>query len=250
MSILAIVLFLAAPPHTVLGKANLVGYAICHQIPERTFILGGRPLPLCARCTGTFLGALLGLTVTLIRRRGRASLMPPVSVLIALVLFVGFWGFDGLNSYMTLFPGAPHLYEPRNWLRLLTGLLNGLALMFFVFPIFNFTLWRETDRERVIANIGELAVLLPVVALLVVAIQAEFSAFLYPVAVLSSLGVILMLVIINSMIASIVLGREGAARTWREALVPLTTGAAMALLQIAAIAMLRDYLTRTWGMPF
>jgi uncharacterized membrane protein len=250
VSLLVIVLLVAAPPHTLLGKADTVGYAICHQIPERTFILGGRQLPLCARCTGTFLGAGLGLVATLIRRRGRASLMPPVSVLAALVIFVGVWGFDGLNSYLTLFPGAPHLYEPRNWLRLLTGLLNGLALFFFVFPIFSFTLWRAPTRERVIRSLAELAILLPIVALLVLAIQAEISALLYPLAVLSSLGVILMLVIINSMIATIVLGREGYARTWKEALVPLTTGTALAMLEIAAIVMLRDYLTRTMGMPF
>ena len=250
LSLLAIVLLVAAPPHTLLGKADTVGYAICHQIPERTFILGGRPLPLCARCTGTFLGAILALAATLIRRRGRASLMPPVSVLVALVLFVGLWGFDGLNSYLTLFPGAPHLYEPRNWLRLLTGLLNGLALFFFVYPIFGFTLWREPSREPVIRNLGELAALLPIIAVLVLAIQTEFAALLYPLALLSSLGVILMLVIINSMIAAIVLRREGYARTWRQALVPLTTGAALALLEIAAIAALRSYLTRTMGMPF
>jgi hypothetical protein len=176
--------------------------------------------------------------------------MPPVSVLVALVLFVGLWGFDGLNSYLTLFPGAPHLYEPRNWLRLLTGLLNGLALFFFVFPIFGFTLWREPSREPVIRNLGELAALLPIVAVLVLAIQTEFAALLYPLAALSSLGVILMLVIINSMIAAIVLRREGYARTWRQAIVPLTTGAALALLEIAAIAALRGYLTRTIGMPF
>ncbi|MFC2015931.1 DUF2085 domain-containing protein [Chloroflexota bacterium] len=250
LSILVSLFLVVAPPHTLLGKAEVVGYAICHQIPERSFILGGHRLPLCARCTGTFLGAVLGLTAMLIRRRGRASLLPPVPVLAVLVIFVGMWAFDGLNSYMTLFPGAPHLYEPRNWLRLLTGLLNGLALITFVFPIFNFTLWRKPTRERVIRNLGELAVLLPVVALLVFVIQAELSALLYPLALLSSLGVVLMLAIINAMIATIVLGREGYATTWKEALVPLTTGTALALVEMAAIVVLRDYLTRTLGMPF
>ncbi len=38
--------FLLSPPWTVLGKAKLVGYAICHQIPERSFHIAGQQLPL------------------------------------------------------------------------------------------------------------------------------------------------------------------------------------------------------------
>jgi uncharacterized membrane protein len=250
LSVLVIVVSLVVPPHSVLGKADVVGYAICHRIPERSFILGGRQLPLCARCTGTFLGAMLGLVAMLLLRRHTASRMPPVAVLAALVVFVGFWAFDGLNSYMTLFPGAPHLYEPRNWLRLTTGLLNGLALIIIVLPILNFTLWRETRKEPVVKSIWELVAILLVVALLVLVIQAEVSFLLYPLAIASSVGVVIMLVLISSMIAAVVLGREGYAQTWRQAAVPLIVGAALALLMITAMVLFRDYLTTTLGLPF
>lgn len=248
ISVFVVLLLIVVPPHTVLGKANSVGYAVCHQIAERSFILGGRPLPLCARCTGTFLGAVLGLTVMLLRGRYRASRLPAVTVLGLLVVFIGFWAFDGLNSYMTLFPGAPHLYEPRNWLRLTTGMLNGLALIALVFPIYNFTVWREPTPEPVIRNVRELVVLLPIVALLVLVIQAEIDFLLYPLAIISSLGVVMLLVLINSMIAAVVLGREGFAASWRQVGVPLTVGAALALLQITAMVLLRGYLTSTLGI--
>ena len=60
------------PPWPPLEKAHLVGYAICHQIPNRSFSLGGHILPLCARCTGTYLGIAIGLaTVALLRPRAR-----------------------------------------------------------------------------------------------------------------------------------------------------------------------------------
>jgi uncharacterized membrane protein len=36
------------------------GRAICHQRPERSFAPWGTPMPVCARCTGVYLGALLG----------------------------------------------------------------------------------------------------------------------------------------------------------------------------------------------
>ena len=50
------------------------GY-ICHQRPERSFHLGGRQLPVCARCTGLYLAAPFGLAgvMLLMRRRGGAD---------------------------------------------------------------------------------------------------------------------------------------------------------------------------------
>jgi uncharacterized membrane protein len=250
ISIAIVLLFVALPPHKPLDKAERVGYAVCHRIPERSFQVNGRPLPLCARCTGTFLGAMLGLAAMVLLRRHKASLLPPVASLAVLVLFVALWAFDGLNSYMTLFPGAPHLYEPQNWLRMTTGLLNGLALVLFVLPIFNFTLWREPTQEHAIKSVWELLAFLPVVALLVLIAQAGLDLLLYPLALISSLGVIVLLTLINSMIAAVVLGREGHAVSWSQAAVPLVVGAAMAILEITAMILLRDYLTAAVGLPF
>lgn len=249
LAVLLTVLFLAVPPHPVLDKADLVGYAICHQIPERSFILNGRPLPLCARCTGTFLGALLGLIAMSLRRR-RPSRLPSTPVLLVLIAFIVVWAFDGLNSYLTLFPGAPHLYEPRNWLRLTTGLLNGLALSALVLPIFHFTIWREPGREPAIESLGELGVILPVAGLLALVVQAEIGALLYPLAIVSSLGVLILLVLINALIAAVALRREGYAVTWRQAVVPIIAGAGLSFLEIGALALLRSYLTTAVGISF
>jgi uncharacterized membrane protein len=250
LSLLVIILFIMIPPASVLGKADLVGYGICHRIAERSFVVGGRQLPLCARCTGTFLGAVLGFSVFVLLRRHRASRLPPVPVLGMLIMFTGFWAFDGLNSYMTLIPGAPHLYEPQNWLRLTTGMLNGLTLICLAFPIFNFTIWREPSEERALKNIQELLAILPVVALSVLLIHAELDFLLYPLAILSSLGVLMMLTIINSMIMAVVLGREGYASSLRQALVPLTAGLALAILLLTGMILLRAYLTAKLGLPF
>lgn len=250
LSVCVILFFASLPPASLLGKADVVGYGICHRISERSFFVDGRQLPLCARCTGTFLGAVLGLTVMLLLRRHRASRLPPISVLGALVLFTGLWAFDGVNSYLTFFPGLPNLYEPQNWLRLTTGMLNGLTLVVFAFPIFNFTVWREPTHERVLNNLWELFAILPVVALLILVIQAEIDFLLYPLAILSSLGVLMMLTLINTMIATVVLGREGCADRWYQALVPMSIGLALALLELTAMISLRAYLTVHLGLPF
>ena len=50
------VLVFAAP-----GILFPVGQFICHQRPERSFFIGGQQLPVCARCTGLYLGAALAI---------------------------------------------------------------------------------------------------------------------------------------------------------------------------------------------
>jgi uncharacterized membrane protein len=48
------------------------GY-ICHQRPERSFHLHGRPLPVCARCTGLYLAAPFGLAGVMFMRRRKPA---------------------------------------------------------------------------------------------------------------------------------------------------------------------------------
>ena len=60
-------------PGGLLGKADAVGYAVCHRIDLRSFYIGDRQLPLCARCTGMYLGAMLGLVYQVFFGRRRAG---------------------------------------------------------------------------------------------------------------------------------------------------------------------------------
>jgi uncharacterized membrane protein len=38
-----------------------VGAVICHQLPDRSFFWGGQQFPVCARCTGLYASAAIGL---------------------------------------------------------------------------------------------------------------------------------------------------------------------------------------------
>jgi uncharacterized membrane protein len=55
--------FTAAPPAGNAASAvaaavvYAIGSAVCHQLPARSFWLWGRPLPVCARCAGIYVGA-------------------------------------------------------------------------------------------------------------------------------------------------------------------------------------------------
>lgn len=242
--------FLIVTPDGFLTKLDLVGYAVCHRITDRSFIIAGRQLPLCARCNGTFIGALVGFFgQAVVLRRRRAAEFPPFIVLATLVGFMLLWAADGLNSYMTLIE-RPHLYEPQNWLRLTTGALQGLTMSAFVYPVFNFTLWRDYTHERTVHNLGELGVLLVLEAGMVSLVLTQWSFLLYPLALLSALGVLGLLTCINSMLVLMITRRENVAHAWRDSIIPLLAGFTVSLIQVGAIDAVRYALTGTWvGIP-
>jgi uncharacterized membrane protein len=243
--------FLIVTPDGLLTKFDLVGYAVCHRIESHSFVIAGRQLPLCARCSGTFIGALTGFFgQAVVLRRRRAGEFPPAFIIVIFAGFTLLWAADGLNSYLAFFPGGPHLYEPQNWLRLTTGALNGLTMSALVYPVFNFTLWRQPVSERAIRNLRDLGVLLLLEAGLVGLVLARWPFLLYPLAMLSALGVLTLLTTVNSMLVLMIVRRENVVGTWRQALIPLLAGLTVSLIQVGTIDLVRYWLTGTLsGIP-
>ena len=242
--------WLALTPPGLLGKADAVGYAICHRIDLRSFHIGERAMPLCARCTGIYLGALAGVLVLAALGRGRAGGLPRTPQLVVLVGFIGLMGVDGLNSYATLFPGVPHLYEPQNWLRLATGAFNGLAVAGLIYPVFNQTLWRDWDPAPVLRNWRELGLLALAAAGLIALTLTDEPLVLYPLALLSSFGVLALLTMLYTIGLLAVTGRNNTLAGWRAAALPLLIGLTLAVLQIGLIDAGRYLVFGTWaGFP-
>ncbi len=148
--VLAVLLtvWLALTPPGLLGKADAVGYAVCHRIAERSFLLGDRALPLCSRCSGMYLGALVGFIFqAFLGRRGE---LPARKIQWMFGLFLLAFAIDGINSYLTFFPQALGLYTPQNGLRLVTGTLVGTAMAAFLMPTFHQIVWqRWQDRPAI-----------------------------------------------------------------------------------------------------
>ncbi|MDY7077187.1 MAG: DUF2085 domain-containing protein [Chloroflexota bacterium] len=242
--------FLVATPGGLLDKTDMVGYAVCHRITARSFVIAGRQLPLCARCSGTFIGALVGFFgQAVVLRRHRSAEFPPTAIVAILAGFMLLWAADGLNSYMTLING-PHLYEPRNWLRLTTGALQGLTMSTLVYPVFNFTLWRHSTSEPAIRNLRDLGVLLLLEIGLVGLVLTEWTFLLYPLALLGASGVLALLTSVNSMLVLMIVRRENVAETWRDCVIPLMVGFTVSLIQVGVIDLVRYTLTGTLeGIP-
>ena len=246
VALLALVSWLLNTPAGLLGKADAVGYAICHRIDLRSFHLGDRPLPLCARCTGIYLGALLGMAALGAAGRTRAGGLPTRRVLVALFGFTALMGLDGANSYLTLFPSAPHLYQPQNWLRLITGSLNGLTLAGLIVPVFNQTLWKNWETRPALADFRELGGLVALAAVVVVLVLSENDVVLYPLALLSAVGVVALLTALDTTLLLVVARRENRVTHWTGALLPLAAGFTLAILQIALVDAARYAIFGTW----
>lgn len=92
---------------------------ICHQIPQRTFFLLGLQLPVCARCTGIYLGGFAGSFFV------RPQAPSPWILIVALLPM----GIDGITQLW--------YRESTNWIRFVTGFIAGTAVILYLYPGFH-----------------------------------------------------------------------------------------------------------------
>ncbi len=233
-----------------LTGGDYVGAAICHRITSRSFVINGRQLPLCARCTGMYLGVALSFAVLLLAGRGRRSDLPPLPILLLLVGFIGLMGIDGVNSYTHFFPNFPHLYEPQNWLRLATGMGAGLAMGLLVFPALMQTLWRDMNGRPVIESAREMLGVVVLAGTAVLLVLSNQPTILYVLALVSVVGVLLIVTSINAVLLLMLFKRDGLAVRWQETAVPLLVSFILTVVQLGTITLLRFNLTgTTTGFP-
>jgi hypothetical protein len=194
-----------------------------------------------------YLGAVLGLVYQALRSPRRGG-MPPRRVIIVFGLLVAAFAIDGLNSYLHLsfFKSAPTLYQPQNWLRLLTGTGMGLAIAGMIYPAFNQTMWRNWVPEPALPGLRDLLILLLLgigVALLVL---SENPLILYPLALISAAGVLLLLTLVYTMVLAMITRKENQFLYFRQIGLLLVGGFGIALLQIATLDVVRYLFTGTW----
>ena len=224
-----------------LGLAHSVGYAVCHQITVRTYVFGDLVMPLCARCSGQYLGALAGFFMAWRWGKLRASGLPPRWIIMLLVSFLAVWAFDGVNSYIFLITQRPFLYQPQNILRLTTGAMQGLSISIFFLTFFNQVFWRQPNPAPVLKNGREMAQLLWVSLFLVIAVHSQWSPLFYPLAFLSAFGVFLLLSMVGMLVAVILLRAENTAVSIRDFWLFFIPGMAIATLIIVGVDVLRAY---------
>ena len=231
-----------------LAMTHAVGYAVCHQMRVRTYVFGERVLPLCARCSGQYLGAMTGFLLAFWRGRLRASGLPSRGLVIVLVAFLAIWGLDGINSYVFLATQQPFLYMPHNALRLATGLLQGIAVSSFFIIFFNQVFWRQPDPRPLLTGWQDLGLLLLVATGLGLAVHSRWQPLFYPLALISAGGVFVMLSLVGLLTVVLLLKAENSGESWWDFVRVFIPGMALALLLIAGIDALRAWGEQVAGM--
>ena len=84
----------------------------CHQMPDRSFFLRGKQFPVCARCTGAFIGYVIG---------GCIFPLLKVNGIICMALC--------LPMFLDWFVQRIGLLQSNNVRRLITGLMCGFGLI-------------------------------------------------------------------------------------------------------------------------
>jgi uncharacterized membrane protein len=248
----AAVFYSLAIPGDLRFKMAAMGFGVCHQIASHSFSIASHQLPLCARCSGMYLGALASLALLVALRR-RASGLPARQMLAILGVFFGSMVLDGVNSTLQTFNSS--VWDSTNIVRLFTGALSGVAIAFIFYPVFNMSLWHRdiARRERVLDQPFELAGYMVATGVLVALVLDGGDWLYYPLAVLSVAGMLTLLTMANSMLVLILTRREGSARTFSAALTPLLFGLCLALVELTLLswgrASLAPFTTNALGMP-
>lgn len=203
----AVITFVTFPAELDAKFAGIC-YGICAQQPSHTFTLSGILLPLCARCTGMYGGFAITLAYFLLLRRGKAMNLPPVPILLLVVSFLAVMAIDGINSFINDLRLTP-LYLPDNRLRLATGLGTGLAMAVILLPVLNSTMWKKPKDVAVLKGVCELAGALAGMVLFYATVASGFGPLLFPVSLISSAGVLLLISALNLVPVIALAGKEG-----------------------------------------
>ena len=107
----------------------------CHQMPERSFFIKGFQFPVCARCTGVIISAIIAIILFVKKKL-------PIGICIA------------MSSVMLLDWGIQYLKikESTNARRLITGLIGGFgySTLHLYFYYFIYKKLRELIRHGVV----------------------------------------------------------------------------------------------------
>ena len=229
------------PGGTLLDRLRALDGGICAQLPTHSFFFDGQQLPLCSRNTGIYSGFAATLLVIWATGRQRASRLPGKWVAIVLGLAVLAMAVDGFNS-LFLDLGLPHLYQPHNLLRLITGLGTGTAMAAFIVPVTNSVMWQDEDGRSTFGSLRDVALMLPVLLMVFLADSSEVAVLLYPIAVLSSVGLILALTCINMVLALSFSPVAGRFTRWRQVLVLFSGAVVLAVVELMGLFALKSSL--------
>ncbi|GAC1378314.1 MAG: hypothetical protein NVS4B7_07150 [Ktedonobacteraceae bacterium] len=241
---LAALVFL--PGASLLDRLRWLDSGVCAQLPTHSFYPGGVRLPLCARNTGIYLGFIVTLLTLYATGRGKVQRLPPWPIIVVLLGGVLAMAIDGFNSFL-LDLGQPHLYQPHNLLRLATGLATGLAVATLTLPAINWLFWSESSEKRSISSWLALLLLLPGLLLSFLAVASQSALLLYPLALLSTAGLLSITGSANLIIVLAIAKKEQSFKRYRSLLPFFSLALLLAIGELLVLAQLKFSLLQALG---
>ena len=240
--------WLITTPPGLLGKSDAVAYAVCHRISSHSFSIGDRPFSLCARCSGQYLGFLWGFSLQALIGKKRSG-FPSRWATGGLVFLVIFYALDGLNSLFTLYPGleswSPN--PPARPRSSFTGLGMGLAISGLYYPLMGQTIWVDFSLERSLVGTREWLLWAGGGIVIGLLILTGNPLILYPLTLLSTGGLLVLLTLLYTVIWILLSRRENSFSSWGDLGWWILAGFGTAFFQIALIDAVRYFLTGTWS---
>ena len=232
--------FLSSTPAGCYQKIFSIGSSLCHQIPSHGFQTNGIPFPVCARCSGLYLGSFIGLAYGFLS--GKKTGLPKKEYLILLAVLFFLWGLDGANSFISDFINHPFLHTTTNTTRLVTGFGMGLLMATALATLFNTTIWKDGENTAVLRHPLQVVVytlLCGIISLLPISnIPLLFTISAY-IVIFTALGIISLLYTIFWVI---IFRKENSFPTWKSLWGMLTAGFSTAMLQVILLNTLRSNL--------
>lgn len=219
-------------------KLWAAAHGLCAQREGHLLPFGGRVLPLCARDSGLYLGALLGIGYLVARGRWLAVGRPPRWFWTVFFVILGAFAVDVANSV-----GADWFqsgaYPPHNLLRTITGIALGTFLSVPLLWAINLSFsGRRPDRPLLTQGL-DVALLFLLAALGTVALWSGLPMLYVPMAALSFLGMLLLLVAANFLWLLAILRGKGTLRGVGEAWPLLLWASVASVAEMALLSFLR-----------
>jgi uncharacterized membrane protein len=162
------------PPTDVFGSFLWnVGYALCHQLPERSFFIGGLQMPVCARDVGTYVGFMAVLIAFVVLARYQNGKLPDKVIITVAAVGLAFYAFDAFSSYLGF-------RSTTNDIRLISGLAFGSGISMLLFSaVSNLLYGKRTDHSRRTFTYRDLPLVYLLIALLSVPLLIDSGIFFY-----------------------------------------------------------------------
>jgi len=156
-------------------------------------------MALCSRCTGIYTGFLIALIFQLILGGKRKDKFPFLGIsLINLIIII-------IMPAQVI--GAQFIsWLDNNHFRLLTGLLFGSSINIFLFPIFNYSLFKKSIAKQAIKGWKEYLSLKVILTIIFLINFINISFAFYFLYYASILGIVVAYIMINSFISSLIIG--------------------------------------------